>query len=135
MKKNIKKCRIYCKMLMQKIIHKLTLIVSFELENCKLLCTFSVIQNLMPVCFGLKITKVFFYLVCWAKTGYMSSSTQQSYSSLDNLLYMHIRYVHLKTMKTSKLIIRQLFLEKKCFEVFSTTFVFFHILTFSIPFT
>ena len=124
---------------MQKTTHYLALIISFELENCKLLCTFSVIQNLMPVCFGLKIIKAIkvciFYLVCWAKTGYMSSSTQQSYSSLDNLLYMHIRYVHMKTMKRSKLIIRQLFLEQKCFQVFSATFVFVHILTFSIPFT
>ena len=89
------------------LYHSLSLIVPIVVIRChslyhslSLVCLFindpfSVVRNLMPVRFGLKISKAIkvciFYLVCRAKTGYPSSSTQQSYLSLDNLLYMHIR--------------------------------------------
>ena len=43
MHENAKKWRTHCKMLIRKISTDLALIISFELENCKLCCTFSVI--------------------------------------------------------------------------------------------
>ena len=78
MKENAKKCRTYCNELTQKIIHYLALIFLFAL-------TLKVIKAI-KVCI--------FYLLCWPKTGNMSSSTQQSCASFDNLVYIHTLILH-----------------------------------------